>query len=274
MMDDLRVQHFCIKWCLKLWEDSSETHVMRKTAFGDNTSGRTQIFSGIYTQTWGDLGGSVWESRLSFYRSHRRRRGESSRSRSRRLTKYLYGDPLRIRPLVWNIPANSKGGLECNCNCRGVVWERSDQSVVSWMTSNIENNHHITRDTETSVAVVLWAAAEALGPLLLLGSVTRTSNDGERVSFSSRCGNFWICPRIVILAVLFTPNHIWGIEGSVLNRAVTFQDSAYIGILRMLMLWYLANNFPGGEAVRGILAGNTVCTFRDSSLQIFARRFL
>ena len=41
-------QHFCIQWCLKLWEDSSETHVMRKTDFGDNALGRTQIFEWIF----------------------------------------------------------------------------------------------------------------------------------------------------------------------------------------------------------------------------------
>jgi hypothetical protein len=36
----------------------------------------------------------------------------------------------------------------------------------------------------------------------------------------------------------------------------------------------LADSFPGEEAVCGILAGNMVCAFRDSSLQIFARFFL
>lgn len=36
----------------------------------------------------------------------------------------------------------------------------------------------------------------------------------------------------------------------------------------------LANSFPGGEAVCGILAGNMVCALRDLSLQIFARCFL
>ena len=115
---------------------------------------------------------------------------------------------------MWNIPANSKGGPECSCNCRGVLWERSDESVISWVTSNIENNHRITRDIEKSVAWCFeqrqkrWARP-------LLGSVTGTSNDGERVSFSTRFGNFWILPRVVILAVLFTPNHILGMERSV-----------------------------------------------------------
>jgi hypothetical protein len=30
---------------------------------------------------------------------------------SAKTTKYRYGDRLRVRPLVWNIPAYSKGGL-------------------------------------------------------------------------------------------------------------------------------------------------------------------
>jgi hypothetical protein len=36
----------------------------------------------------------------------------------------------------------------------------------------------------------------------------------------------------------------------------------------------LANNFPGGEAVCGILAGNMVGAFRDLSHQIFVSCFL
>jgi hypothetical protein len=130
MVDVLRVQHFCIKWCFKLWEDSLEKHIMRRTAFNDSALGRTQIFEWIFTLIHEE---NVWESGCPSTGRTDDCAEKSSRSRRRKPSKYLYDYRLRVRPLVWNIPANSKGGLECNCNCRGVVWERSDESVVSWM---------------------------------------------------------------------------------------------------------------------------------------------
>jgi len=84
---------------------------MHKIAFGDNALGRTQIFEWIFTlETRGDLGGSVWESRLSFQRSHSDGAEKVREAVGEDRTKCCYGDGLRVRPLVWNIPANAKGG--------------------------------------------------------------------------------------------------------------------------------------------------------------------
>jgi hypothetical protein len=43
-MADLKEQRICVKFCFRLGRTSSETHEMLKTAFGDNSMGRTQTF--------------------------------------------------------------------------------------------------------------------------------------------------------------------------------------------------------------------------------------
>jgi hypothetical protein len=43
-MADVREQHVCIEFCLKLRKTAAETHQMFKQAFGDNSLGHTQIY--------------------------------------------------------------------------------------------------------------------------------------------------------------------------------------------------------------------------------------
>jgi hypothetical protein len=52
----------------------------------------------------------VWESRLSFQMSHSDGAEKVGEAVWEERTKCCYGDRLRVRPLVWNIPANSEGG--------------------------------------------------------------------------------------------------------------------------------------------------------------------
>jgi hypothetical protein len=95
--------------------------------------GRHRLLSGFLIQVWENFGWRLWAFRLSVYRSHRHKCGESSQNCQWSLTKYHFGDHWQVRPHVWNMPANSNWRLEHVvdlCEVWGWVAHRWTQATV------------------------------------------------------------------------------------------------------------------------------------------------
>ena len=67
--------------------------------------------------------------RSFLHRQHRKTSGESLQNFQWQLMKYHFRDCWQVAPLEWNMPANSKGGLEHPVDVRKVCATASHHSV-------------------------------------------------------------------------------------------------------------------------------------------------
>ena len=105
LMGDLEVRCICIKLCFRLGTTESGINCS-PAAFTDNVMAWTQT-SGCFSQF--DFIWRMWGFRLSPDRLLRSRHAECSQNFQSRPQQYHFRDQWKVKPFVWNMPANSTG---------------------------------------------------------------------------------------------------------------------------------------------------------------------
>jgi hypothetical protein len=85
---------------------------MFKTAFSDNTMGKTVYFSGFLKRNIGKLQFKILITQTITPQGAQKKHGESLQNHQQRLKKYHFRDLWQVSALACNTPANSKGGPE------------------------------------------------------------------------------------------------------------------------------------------------------------------